>query len=65
MREGCAGAKTAADNVVLRTPSPGKLFVSFLSLGLTAFGGPAMVAYIRDLAVGAAWRRAQLCDSRL
>jgi len=27
------------------------LFVSFLRLGLTAFGGPAMVAYIRDLAV--------------
>jgi chromate transporter len=52
MREGCAGAKTAADNVVLRTPSLVKLLVSFLSLGLTAFGGPAMVAYIRDLAVG-------------
>ncbi|NOY12253.1 MAG: chromate efflux transporter [Deltaproteobacteria bacterium] len=28
-----------------------RLFVSFLRLGLTAFGGPAMVAYIRDLAV--------------
>ncbi|WP_038041267.1 chromate efflux transporter [Thermodesulfobacterium hveragerdense] len=27
------------------------LFVSFLKLGLTAFGGPAMVAYIKDLAV--------------
>ena len=27
------------------------LFLSFLRLGLTAFGGPAMVAYIRDLAV--------------
>jgi len=27
------------------------LFVSFLRLGCTAFGGPAMVAYIRDLAV--------------
>lgn len=27
------------------------LLVSFLRLGLTAFGGPAMVAYIRDLAV--------------
>jgi len=26
-------------------------FLSFLKLGLTAFGGPAMVAYIRELAV--------------
>ncbi|MBI5723830.1 MAG: chromate efflux transporter [Planctomycetes bacterium] len=29
----------------------GRLFLAFLRLGLTAFGGPAMVAYIRDLAV--------------
>lgn len=27
------------------------LFISFLKLGLTAFGGPAMVAYIKKLAV--------------
>ncbi len=27
------------------------LFLSFLKLGLTAFSGPAMVAYIRELAV--------------
>jgi chromate transporter len=27
------------------------LFLSFFKLGLTAFGGPAMVAYIRELAV--------------
>ena len=27
------------------------LFLRFLRLGLTAFGGPAMVAYIRDMAV--------------
>ena len=27
------------------------IFSAFLRLGLTAFGGPAMVAYIRDLAV--------------
>ena len=32
-------------------PSPRLLFLAFLRLGLTAFGGPAMVAYIRDLAV--------------
>ena len=31
--------------------SAAQLFVAFLRLGLTAFGGPAMVAYIRDLAV--------------
>jgi chromate transporter len=28
-----------------------KIFVAFLRLGITAFGGPAMVAYIRELAV--------------
>jgi len=28
-----------------------RLFLAFLRLGLTAFGGPAMVAYVRDLAV--------------
>ncbi|NOZ21333.1 MAG: chromate efflux transporter [Planctomycetes bacterium] len=28
-----------------------ELFLAFLRLGLTAFGGPAMVAYIRELAV--------------
>lgn len=27
------------------------LFLSFLRLGLTAFGGPAMIPYIRELAV--------------
>jgi Chromate transport protein ChrA len=27
------------------------LFFSFLKLGLSAFGGPAMVAYIQELAV--------------
>jgi len=28
-----------------------RLFMSFLRLGLTAFGGPAMIAYIRELSV--------------
>jgi chromate transporter len=32
-------------------PSLAALFLAFLRLGATAFGGPAMVAYIRDLAV--------------
>lgn len=34
-----------------RQPSLLNLFLSFLRLGLTAFGGPAMVAYIRKIAV--------------
>lgn len=32
-------------------PSILKLFTSFFRLGLTAFGGPSMVAYIRKMAV--------------
>ena len=30
---------------------PLRLFAAFLRLGITAFGGPAMVAYIRELSV--------------
>ena len=30
---------------------PTRLFLSFLRLGITAFGGPAMIAHIRDLSV--------------
>lgn len=34
------------------TPVPlGRVFLAFLRLGATAFGGPAMVAYIKELAV--------------
>jgi chromate transporter len=32
-------------------PSLSQLFVSFLRLGITAFGGPSMVAYIRKMTV--------------
>ena len=32
-------------------PSITQLFVSFLRLGITAFGGPSMIAYIRTMAV--------------
>jgi chromate transport protein ChrA len=32
-------------------PSLIHLFTSFLRLGTTAFGGPAMIAYIRKMAV--------------
>lgn len=34
-----------------QNPSVAQLFISFLKLGATAFGGPAMVAYIRKMAV--------------
>lgn len=41
----------------------GRLFLSFLRLGLTAFGGPAMVAYIRELAVSRKqWLSAETFD---
>jgi chromate transporter len=48
MREG-TGIDTTTEKVVL--PSLEELFLSFLRLGLTAFGGPSMVAYIRKMAV--------------
>ena len=36
-------------------PNLMQLFLAFLKLGLTAFGGPAMVAYIGDLSVKKKW----------
>jgi chromate transporter len=35
-----------------QNPSLVLLFISFLRMGITAFGGPAMIAYIRKMAVG-------------
>ena len=44
-------------------PSLGELFAGFLRLGATAFGGPAMVAYIRHLAVDKkGWLNARTFD---
>ena len=41
----------SSDVAVAIPPSLPRLFASFLRLGTTAFGGPAMVAYIRKMAV--------------
>jgi chromate transporter len=38
-----------------KSPRAAELFLSFLRLGATAFGGPAMVAYIRELAIRRGW----------
>jgi chromate transporter len=38
-----------------KSPRAAVLFLSFLRLGATAFGGPAMVAYIRELAIRREW----------
>lgn len=43
---------TQPQNGERRGPSLPSLFLSFLRLGITAFGGPAMIAYIRKMAVG-------------
>ncbi|MCX6543343.1 MAG: chromate efflux transporter [Acidobacteria bacterium] len=45
---------------VAAAPSLAALFLAFLRLGATAFGGPAMVAYIKDLAVA---RRGWLAEA--
>lgn len=44
--------KSCCPNRPNDAPSLSLLFISFLRLGLTAFGGPAMIAYIRKMAVG-------------
>jgi chromate transporter len=36
----------------LSVPAVSQVFLAFLRLGLTAFGGPAMVSYIGEMAVG-------------
>jgi len=44
-------------------PSLSRLFVAFLRMGATAFGGPAMVAYIREMAVERkGWMNARTFD---
>jgi chromate transporter len=47
---GEAGDSRNRDNIATQ-PSVIRIFMAFLRLGITAFGGPAMVAYIRELAV--------------
>jgi hypothetical protein len=47
---GCL-SRRAESEPMAAPPSLGRLFRTFLQLGLTAFGGPSMVAYIRQLAV--------------
>lgn len=43
--------KEAEDPRARRNPTLTRLFASFFRLGLTAFGGPAVIAYIRKMAV--------------
>jgi len=44
--------QTSHEQPPRHSPSLARLFFSFLRLGTTAFGGPAMIAHIRELAVG-------------
>jgi len=57
------GSPTFATVTAISSPTLGQLFRSFLRLGVTAFGGPTMVAYIRRLAVERrAWLTAKAFD---
>ena len=52
--------------ISLMTPEPAKLFGSFLRLGITAFGGPAMIPYVRKMAVEKQkWIDSEPTDSHL
>jgi chromate transporter len=44
------------------TPSLAALFFSFLGLGATAFGGLAMIVYVKDLAVRKRWMDSETYD---
>jgi chromate transporter len=43
--------KEAPSRHAHQNPPLAQLFGSFLRLGITAFGGPAMIAYVRKMAV--------------
>lgn len=54
MREGGSAPEKACILLLVKSkPNHGiaELFLSFMRLGLTAFGGPSMVAYIKEMAV--------------
>jgi chromate transporter len=52
MNEALTHPETVQAHCAHHEPSLSQLFASFLRMGITAFGGPAMIAYIRKMAVG-------------
>jgi len=57
------GAQEPQQRQPIMVPSLSALFIAFLRLGATAFGGPAMVAYIRQMAVDRkGWLNARAFD---